>query len=66
MSRKHHRTHAAPRVDEQAKIVREIEKEAFFTYEKRVEGGAPGSQESDWLTAERIVLARHEHGEEPR
>lgn len=40
-------------------MVDEIQREAFFIYERRAEDGSPGSAETDWVTAEKMVLSRH-------
>lgn len=64
MKRKHAKMFAAQaplnvRRDSWTAIIDEIQREAFFNYEKRLESREPGTAETDWFAAERLVLRKH-------
>ena len=42
------------------KLSDEIRAEAFAKYQWRCESREPGSEQEDWLFAERVVRARHQ------
>lgn len=46
-------------VEPQKKLEDEVRFEAFCRYQWRCESHEPGSETSDWLAAEHVVLARH-------
>jgi hypothetical protein len=43
---------------EAARFQDEIQVQAYYNYLKRAKNNFPGSEESDWLEAERIVMSK--------